>query len=281
MKTLRTSLYLILILSLISSFSAFASDNEAIVAYKQGMKLLKKGHPQDSIPFFNKAISLREDFWQAYTGRGLAYNNLGDHERAVSDCNKAIRIAPKKAWPYNNRGYAYYNLGQFDKAVRDFDKAISISPDYHWAFYNRSSCCFILGNGESDAAGAKEYLEISGWKDKPAQYIIIIGYFGYLQSGQSKMAANLLEKASSRCDSSIWPFPVIRYLKGEITAEKLLSKAEKLNKLTDVNAFIGINLSVTGHYDKALPYLRWVQNNGNREYTSTQLAIAEISRGSH
>src|SRR5665811_2260077 len=47
-----------------------------------------------AIEYLNEAIRLKPDFVYAYVGRGLAYHNLGQHQRAIEDYNKAIRIKP-------------------------------------------------------------------------------------------------------------------------------------------------------------------------------------------
>ena len=49
----------------------------------------------------------------------------------------AIRINPTIATTYYNRGIAYDNLGQWDKAIADYSKAIEIDPDLTKAYSNR------------------------------------------------------------------------------------------------------------------------------------------------
>ena len=38
---------------------------------------------------------------------GAAYNDLGEHQRAIQDFDQAISLNPQDALAYNNRGIAY------------------------------------------------------------------------------------------------------------------------------------------------------------------------------
>ena len=51
-------------------------------------------------------IRLNQNDAHGYYGRGLAYSNKGDNDRAISDYNEAIRLSPKYALAFCNRGYA-------------------------------------------------------------------------------------------------------------------------------------------------------------------------------
>ncbi len=68
-------------------------------------------------------IRLNPDKAYAYIGRGLAYANKGEHDKAIADYTEAIRLNPKYAEAYNNRGLAYRDNGNQTKAEADFAKA--------------------------------------------------------------------------------------------------------------------------------------------------------------
>jgi tetratricopeptide (TPR) repeat protein len=76
----------------------------------------------------DKAIGLDPKNAFAYRGRGYAYSNKGDWERAVDDYTKAISIDTNDAFAYRNRGYAYSNKGEWDRAIKDYTKAIGLDP---------------------------------------------------------------------------------------------------------------------------------------------------------
>ena len=61
-----------------------------------------------------------------YLNRGLAYQNQGQYDQAISDYTKAIMLCPKFAIAYYNRANAFINKGQYDRAIADCTKAIKI-----------------------------------------------------------------------------------------------------------------------------------------------------------
>ena len=64
----------------------------------------------------------------AYYGRGSAYSELGQFERAIEEYSGAIELDPQYAWAYACRGVAYCQLGQLEQAIEDCDEAIRLDP---------------------------------------------------------------------------------------------------------------------------------------------------------
>jgi tetratricopeptide (TPR) repeat protein len=64
----------------------------------------------------------------AHVGRGLAFANRGDLDRAVADFTEAVRLNPKDALAYSNRGLAFVNKGEFDRGIADYTMAIRLNP---------------------------------------------------------------------------------------------------------------------------------------------------------
>jgi Tfp pilus assembly protein PilF len=73
----------------------------------------------------------------AYTNRGIAYENKGEHDRAIADFNKAIEINPKYALAYNNRGWVYCMKADYDRATSDASVAISLDPKVKNFYHTR------------------------------------------------------------------------------------------------------------------------------------------------
>ena len=53
----------------------------------------------------------------AYSNRGLAYDGIGQYQRAIQDYDEAIQLDPDYAWAYHDRGMAYHRLGQHQRAI--------------------------------------------------------------------------------------------------------------------------------------------------------------------
>jgi tetratricopeptide (TPR) repeat protein len=101
--------------------------------------------PKKTIEYLNNAIKLQSDGDGAYINRGIAYNNLGQHQRAIEDYNEAFRLKPDHVLAYANRGLAYDNLGQYQRAIEDYNEAIRLKPDHALAYYNRGVVYGKLG----------------------------------------------------------------------------------------------------------------------------------------
>lgn len=112
-------------------------DNEGVTRFTKN---------QRSMEDLNEAVRLNPNDARAYSYRGAAYYNLGQHQRAIDDCNEAIRLKPDYTDAYVNRGIAYDGLGQHKLAIKDLNKAISLQPDLVAAYNNRSIVYLKQGN---------------------------------------------------------------------------------------------------------------------------------------
>ena len=61
-------------------------------------------------------------------------------EEAIEAYNKALSIKPDYADAYNNMGNALKEQGKLEEAIEAYNKAISIKPDYAEAHYNMGNC---------------------------------------------------------------------------------------------------------------------------------------------
>jgi tetratricopeptide (TPR) repeat protein len=64
--------------------------------YRRGVKLSQKGMYDLALSDFTAAISLKEDFAQAYYGRGTVYNFLHEFEKAKEDFLSSQKILSRE-----------------------------------------------------------------------------------------------------------------------------------------------------------------------------------------
>ena len=72
---------------------------------------------------------------RALDGRGEAYFENHDYQRAIEDHTAALQLNPNYEPAYNGRAIVYNELGRFDEALRDCDEAVRRYPNY-WVFRN-------------------------------------------------------------------------------------------------------------------------------------------------
>lgn len=207
-----------------------------------------------------------------------ALSTGGRLDEAVKAYQEAVRLNP--TWPraHAGLGFALSRLGRDDEAVESFKTSARLNPKDFSLFRSMSYAYLRLGRGIPAASNALIYLRGEGWRDEHAPYMFLVAYFGLKQSRQVTAAGKLLEEVPTKLDSSQWPYPVVEYLRGTLNAEQLLGLSTDNDKLTEAHTYIGMNLSLGGQTTQALEHLRWVGENGNRNFVEYSLALAEIRR---
>ena len=203
----------------------------------------------------------------------------GRLEEAVAAYREAARLNP--AWPRAQSGLAsaLSALGRDEEAAAALKAAIALSPRDANLFRSLAYAQLRLGQGGTAASNALLYLRKQGWRDDHAPYVFFAAYLGLTRSRQTPVAERLLGEAASKMNAAEWPYPVLQYFRRELTAEQLVSAAgDDRDKLTEAHAYAGLSLSIAGEREAALPHLRWVADNGNRNFVEYPLAVAEIRR---
>lgn len=107
-----------------------------------------------------EAIRQRPEHYFGYFGRGNAWYDLGEDEKAIQDYTKAIQLYNKDAKPYGNRAVVFFNHGQFELAIADFDMAIGLNPKHSTYYIRRSQAYNHLGNKRAALYDATKALEL-------------------------------------------------------------------------------------------------------------------------
>ncbi len=105
----------------------------------RGLAYQSLGNHDRAVQDFDEALRLDPKNFFAYFNRGGSHNANGEFDRAIADYDEAIRRGLKYAGAYNERGLAYYNKGDEDRALRDFDEAIRLDPKIAIAYRNRGT----------------------------------------------------------------------------------------------------------------------------------------------
>ena len=113
--------------------------------YDLGVEAQFRGHPDEAIRQYTKAIEMNPAFAMAYVNRGVAHMDTGDLDAAMRDFNQAIEVDPKLPHPYDDRGLLLIKRGEPEAAIQDFAKAIEIDPRDAGAFSNWAKALVALG----------------------------------------------------------------------------------------------------------------------------------------
>jgi tetratricopeptide (TPR) repeat protein len=208
----------------------------------------------------------------------LALARDQQYEEAIKSYKQSILLKPDLPRTYSDLGYAYLQLGREEDALEAYRKGVRLDPANPY-FYRSFTYIYLRQmRGNLAATNALTYLKQQGWSDDHAPYLALAVYFGYRQAKRDDDAKKFLDEASTKMETSEWPYPVARYLQHAINEQELLALATDNDKLTEAHAYIGLELSLSGNRDAALTHLRWVKENGNKRFVEYALAATELSR---
>ncbi len=214
----------------------------------------------------------------AHLHHGHALVEEERYEDAIKSYQQSIKLKPEVAQSHSDLGYALLSLGRDEEGIESLKQATKLDPRNPFLYRSRSYIYLGMARGSLAGSDARMYLRLQGWQDDHAAYMALALYFGLRQSKQTTPATNVLTEALTKLSDSEWPYPVFRYLQRQITAPELLNLATDNDKLTEAHAYIGLDLSLNGNRDEALPHLNWVKDSGNRNFVEYNLALSEIER---
>lgn len=89
-----------------------------------------------SLKHFQKAISLKSKFPEAFNNLGILYSQQKEWDKALDCFVKATAdiLYSTPHFAYHNIGTVYYHKGDYSKAVENYEKAIRLAPDYIVAY---------------------------------------------------------------------------------------------------------------------------------------------------
>jgi tetratricopeptide (TPR) repeat protein len=143
----------------VTSLDGVAPDE----AYSAAQNLAASGLYADAIVAYSAAISGDPDHITARVGRGLAFQRIGEHLKALADFGDVI--SSYADWPgafvaYYSRAVSRQALGQTVEAIADCDEAIGRNPEHADALYLRGTARKALGQVEAAISDMDAVLRI-------------------------------------------------------------------------------------------------------------------------
>lgn len=179
-----------------------AGQRAAAVAPGQFCAPRPSPSPETEVIACTRLIEAGVDLSASYFRRGMAENRLRRFEAAIADYDKAIAIEPGNADFFNARGNAWNNRGDHARAVLDYDTTLRLNPRAAETLDNR---CWAKAAWLHDPTGAVRDCE-TALRLRPGHGNTLenIG-FAYLQLGRLSDAvrsySSALAENPSRPDS--------------------------------------------------------------------------------
>jgi tetratricopeptide (TPR) repeat protein len=117
----------------------------ALEAFDAGERLFRTARYEEAILSFDRAISLKQDFADAYLLRGRAYMNQEKPALAIADFSRVIQLRPQDPEAYLERGLAHLSIEERSAALTDFTTATELAPRLARAFNYRGTALRALG----------------------------------------------------------------------------------------------------------------------------------------
>lgn len=129
---------------------------------------------EDAIQIYDKAIELNPGVTDAWYGKGIVLNSLGNHEDAIQAYDRVIIINPLDADAWHSKGIALFEMGKYEDAINCYDKIIFPShlriqggkrskEILSQTWYQKGNALKALGN-ESEAKAAFDKAKELGYK---------------------------------------------------------------------------------------------------------------------
>ena len=121
-------------------------------------------------------------------------------------------------------------------------------------------------------------LDMEGGKGDYSTYAVILGHLAARIAKDEDGVKAFLGPRAETLDTSKWPHPAVRFLRGEIAEEEFLTLATDTNKKTEAQCFAGLDHLARGNPGKAASHFRWVKENGTKSFVEYGISVAELAR---
>ena len=141
--------------------------------YNMGMAYANKKDYAQAETAYKKAIELKPDNGEAYTGLATIYNTQKKFDLAADASAKAAQFSGAggggNAEASYNQGVILFNAGKFAEARTQFDAATKADPNNAMAQYQLGMTCINLGQFPEAVAALEAYLKVDPNGPKAAE----------------------------------------------------------------------------------------------------------------
>jgi Flp pilus assembly protein TadD len=95
-----------------------------------GNQLLQTGKIEEAIGEYRRVLAASPYYFQAHCNLGIALATQGRSDEAIAEYRKALQIRPDSVEAHSTLGIALFDLGRLDEAVAHFRRVLEIKPGY-------------------------------------------------------------------------------------------------------------------------------------------------------
>ena len=125
-----------------------------------GVALNEKGRVDEAITYFEKAVEINPNCAVAHSNLGLVLVPKGRLDEAITHCRRALQIRPDMKETYVNLGNALVQKGALDEAMAQYQAALAIDSGYADAHNNLANALLASGKTSEAVAEYQEALRI-------------------------------------------------------------------------------------------------------------------------
>jgi lipoprotein NlpI len=269
---------------------------------------LRRGRFSEAAAGFSEAIRLAPDRAAAYLGRGVAFQGMNSHHRAIGEFDRAVALRPPdplRALAHSNRGISWKLMGDFDRAVADCMAAIALAPqlstphgelgviaqfrqDFEAAIGHLNQAIRLSPrdashyksrglahfNRASFAAAETDLRYAINIANDP--YALLFWYLASLKTGRD--AAREFASRVRRLNSPQWPFPVIAFYLKTIGDDAVRAAARNPDERAEAEFYIGEWHAHARRRPEAIAALQAAARSCPRWFIEHTAAVMELKR---
>ncbi|MCP3393964.1 tetratricopeptide repeat protein [Bradyrhizobium sp. CCGB12] len=115
-----------------------APANKSLAYCNRAVAYQELGDMPRAISDLEESVRLDTEKYPSLICRAHHHYFMGNTERAIAGYSEAIASNPRQPEAFVARGVVYRSIKEFDRAIADYDEAIRLAPDDALAYANRA-----------------------------------------------------------------------------------------------------------------------------------------------
>ncbi len=167
----------------------------ALLAFQQGWVAENLDDIKAALAYYNRAVRLDPELFEAYCGLGWLYYEMGDYDVALVLFEQAHELQPTNPELLDHVGWVQLLLGNFREALDCFNRALRLEPDCDFFQSHQGAALFHMGLFEHARIQLEEVLTRDPIPLVEAFARYVLGLV-YREEGHEQQALEQIELAS-------------------------------------------------------------------------------------